>query len=201
MNNDTQKKSRSYWFTHELMLIKARKETTAYLYLILTLFTVSIFGFFILRPAFSTISNLQKKLDDNKSVYSALQDKLTALRSLDVQYAELKPDLPLVYAAIPTSAQIPTLTRQVQTLALNNSISLKSFTVAPIQYYPLENGGKLYGYLFSLDVSGTEQNINSFINSLTNFNRMLSIQRIATGKTTKGELELSFSGKAYFQGE
>lgn len=201
MNNDIKKTPRSYWLTHELILLKAKKETTAYLYIVLTLFSVSIFGFFILRPAFSTITNLQKKLTDSQNVYDSLQKKLQALKSLDEQYSTIKPDLYFVYNAIPTSAQIPTLTRQVQMLAQNNSVTLKSFAASPIQYYPLEKGGKLYGYVFSLDVSGAEQNVNNFITSLTNFNRILSIQKITTGKTNKGQLDLSFSGKAYFQEE
>lgn len=201
MNNNENKKTRSAWLTHELMVLKAKKETTAYLYIILTLFTVSIFGFFILRPAFATITGLQKKLQDSKNVYAALQKKLSALRSLDAQYSELKPDLPFVYEAIPTTAQIPKLTRQIQILAQDNSINLLTFTVAPIQYFPVENGNKLFGYVFSMEISGTEENVNSFMKNVTNFNRILSIARITTGKTNLGLLQLSFSGKAYFQGE
>lgn len=204
MNNDNktaQKINPTRWLNHEFLVMKERKETTAYLYIIFTLFTVSIFGFFILRPAFSTISNLQKTLTDNKNVYAALQKKLEALKSLDAEYAQIKPSLPEVYEAIPTSAQIPTLTRQVQTIAQTNSVSISSFKVAPIQYYPLQTGEKLYGYSFTLQASGTQQNINKFISSMTNFSRILSIQKIATGKTSTGDLQLTFSGKAYFQGE
>lgn len=199
MNNNTEKIPRSKWLSHQFDLVRQKQETTAYLYLILTFFTVSLFGFFILRPAFSTITNLQKQLADSKNVYAALETKLAALRKLDKQYSELTPRLPLVYNAIPTTAQIPTLTRQIEILAQNNSVTLQSFTVSPIQYYPLEGGGKLYGYAFSLDVLGTQTNVNNFIGNITDFQRIISIQKITTGKTDKGELELSFSGKAYFQ--
>jgi Tfp pilus assembly protein PilO len=70
--------------------------------------------------------------------------------------------------------------------------------VSPLQYYPLEVGGKLYGYTITVDVTGNEQNVNTFIENVTNFQRIISIQKITTGKTDKGQLELSFSGKAYF---
>ncbi len=201
MNTEQKKKQPAYWLRQEFLRVKTRKETGAYLYIMFTLFSVSFFGFFILRPAISTITNLQKKLEDNKNVYVALQKKLAALQSLDAEYSQIKPDLPLIYNAIPVIPDIPTLTRQIETLASRNQVELGSLTVSPLQYYPLEAGGKLYGYAITVDVTGSEQNVNTFIENVTNFQRIISIQKITTGKTDKGQLELSFSGKAYFAKE
>jgi Tfp pilus assembly protein PilO len=198
MNTESKKKQPAYWLRQEFSRVKTRKETGAYLYIVFTLFSVSFFGFFILRPAISTITNLQKKLEDNKNVYIALQKKLEALHNLDSEYSQINPDLPLVYNAIPVTPDIPTLTRQIETLASKNQVVLSSLQVSPLQYYPLEVGGKLYGYTITVDVTGNEQNVNTFIENVTNFQRIISIQKITTGKTDKGQLELSFSGKAYF---
>ncbi|MBP6913161.1 MAG: type 4a pilus biogenesis protein PilO [Candidatus Levybacteria bacterium] len=201
MNTESKKKQPVYWLRQEFLRVKTKKETGAYLYIVFTLFSVSFFGFFILRPAISTITNLQKKLEDNKSVYNALQKKLAALHNLDSEYSQIKPDLPMVYNAIPITPDIPTLTRQVETLASKNQVELRALTVSPLQYYPQDAGGKLYGYTITVEVTGGEQNVNTFIENVTNFQRIISIQKITTGKTDKGQLELSFSGKAYFAKE
>ena len=58
--------------TRRVLTIQNKKQVTAYIYILLTLLTVSFFGFFALRPAFSIIAGLQKQLADNKVVLTAL---------------------------------------------------------------------------------------------------------------------------------
>lgn len=190
---------RNSWLPQQLALLKNKKEASAYLYIILTFFTVSFFGFFALRPAFSTITTLQKQLTDSKNIYKALQTKILALQSLSQQYITLEPNLPLVYQAIPVSSDIPLLTGQLQTLARENKLSLSQFSTYQIEYYPLSTQNKLYGYSFSVEVQGQEQNINEFLNKVTSFSRIISIDKITTGKTETGQLNLSLSGKTYFE--
>jgi Tfp pilus assembly protein PilO len=172
-----------------------KKENIAYSYLILTFFTVAFFGFFVIRPAISTISNLQKELQDNKRVYQGLQDKLAAIQKLDTQYQTLQTNIPLVYEAVPNTPKIPLLTRQIETIAQSNNVFIQSLTVSPVEFYPLETGT----FSFGLNVVGEEKNIDSFIGVISGFNRAVSIDRISTGKSESGETSLSLSGKAYFK--
>lgn len=199
MDEQPIKNTHSSWLPQQITLLKNKKEASAYLYLILTFFTVSFFGFFVLKPAFSTITILQKQLTDSKNVYKALQAKISALQSLSQEYVTLEPNLPLVYQAIPVSSEIPLLTGQLQSLARENKLSLSQFSTYQIEYYPLSTQDKLYGYSFSLEVQGQQQDINDFLNKVTNFNRIISIDRVTTGKTETGQLNLSLSGKAYFE--
>ncbi|MFI5265473.1 MAG: type 4a pilus biogenesis protein PilO [Candidatus Levyibacteriota bacterium] len=199
MDNQSQKNGRYRWVSQQLLSLQNKKEASTYFYLILTFFAVSFLGFFALMPAFSTISALQKQLADSKNVYKALQTKISALHTLSQQYTTLESNLSIVYLAIPTSSEIPLFTRQVQVLAQEDNLSLTQFSTSPIEYYPLSTQDKLYGYTFSLDVAGQEQDINSFLNSVTNFSRIISVEKISTGKTDKGQLSLSLSGKAYLE--
>lgn len=198
--NDKQKISTNLktTVTEKLFAEQNRKQVTAYSYLSLTLFTVSIFGFFVIAPAFSTISNLQKKLEDSKNVYDALETKLTALKSLDQQYDQIKGNLDLVYDAIPTSAQIPVFTRQLETLCKQNNITINSFNVETIDFYPIQGGQQLYSYSFSLSAEGKDTDINTLISKLVSFNRLISISNISTGKTPTNLFGLTVSGKAFF---
>lgn len=194
-----QKQIKSPWVSQQLLLLKTKKETGAYFYLILTLLAVSFFGFFALRPAISTITNLQKQLSDSQNVLTALQTKISVLHSLSGQYASLTPNLPLVYEAIPTSSEIPTLTRQIETLSQENNVELTQFSTSSIESYPLSTANKLYGYSFSIVVIGDSISINSFLNNITSFSRILSIQKITTGKIQDGKQNLALSGVAYFE--
>lgn len=199
MDDQSKKNGRYQWMSQQMLFIQNKKEAGAYLYLILTFFAVSFFGLFALKPAFSTITTLQKQLADNKNVYKALQTKISALHSLSQQYVTLEKNLPLVYQAIPISSEIPLLTGQMQVLARDNNLSLNQFATNQIEYYPLSIRDKLYGYSFSLEVIGQEQDINDFLNKVTSFSRIISIERVTTGKTEDGHLSLSLSGKAYFE--
>lgn len=199
MDDQSKKNGRYQWISQRMILIQNKKEASAYLYLVLTFFAISFFGFFVLRPAFSTIATLQKQLTDSKNVYKALQTKILALHSLSQQLVPLEPTLPLIYQAIPTSSEIPLLTGQIQVLAQKNKLSLNQFSTSSIEYYPLSIQDKLYGYSFSVEVAGQKQDIDEFLNKVTSFSRIISIEKITTGKTEDGQLNLSFSGKAYFE--
>lgn len=185
---------KSSFLSGGLVELRNRKQATAYLFMFLTFFTVAFFGFFVLRPALSTISKLQKQLKDNTLVFEKLQKKLATIQNLDRQYQTIQTDIPLVNAAIPNTPQIPLFTRQVETIAQNNRVILQNFIVAPIEIYPLENGN----FSFTLAAVGTQQNIGSFVEELSIFSRVITIDKISTGKTKPEEAELLMSGKSYF---
>src|SRR4029078_4212378 len=72
-----------------------------YIYIILTLFTVSFFGLVAIGPTLNTGANLHKQYSDNQVIYDSLQKKLTNLSALDSQYVAMQNDLSAIYTAIP----------------------------------------------------------------------------------------------------
>lgn len=184
--------------TDRILALQNKKQTIAYVYIILTLFTVSFFGLFALRPAFSIIANLQKQLADDKQVYEALRQKLANLKVLNIKYTEIEQDLDMVYQAIPTSAQAPVLLRQLEKLAANAEVSITTLDTGVITAYPLSDGNKLYSYSFTVEVEGTEANVAGFLDSMVSFNRVISFERVVTSKTEKGSVKANVNGTAYF---
>lgn len=177
----------------------SQEKITAYLYTIFSLFAVSFFGFFALRPVIGTISELQKQLSDSKAVYKALNTKLDALNKLDVQYEAIQGSLPIVYDAIPKTSQIPTLTRQFETIAQTNKLTVNSINFGTFEFYPATNNSReLYSYTFTVDVEGKEGDINDFITSIISFDRILSIDKISTGKNSNGVFQATIVGQAYY---
>lgn len=176
-----------------------REKVVTYAYLVFSFLTISIFGIFALLPAFSTISTLNKQYEDNKKIADALETKLNALANLTQEYKLLEKDLPYIYGAVPSSSQIPTFIRQVETIAQDNNVNIRSLTTGTVEFFPLENNADdLYSYTFSLEAVGTEKNINSFINTIISFNRVLSIDRITSGNISGNTYKTSIGGKVYF---
>ena len=177
---------------------ETRQKANLYFYIALTLLTVSFFGFFAIKPTLETVSNLNKQYEDNKIVYNSLRTKLSALQSLDSSYQQLQSDLDYVYAAIPQSSKIPYLTRQIETIAQQSGVILDRLDFQPVEIFPGQKKTENYSVVFNLTVEGSELNINSFISNLINFDRILSIDRIATGKNDSNVFAGSLTGKAYF---
>ena len=180
-------------------LNKNNQKLATYIYVVFSLVTISFFGIFALLPAFSTITSLRKQYDDNKKVYEALNQKLDALSRLDQEYKTLEQSLPYVYNAIPSSAQVPTFTRQIETIARKTNVQLETFPTGLVESFPLEdNGTGLYSFSFSLEASGNENDVNTFINEVISFNRIVSIDRITSGKSQGNTFKTSLGGKVFF---
>ncbi len=77
--------------------------------LILTFLAMSFFGIFAINPTLSTIVTLKKQLADSQLVHEKLGTKINNLSSLQQQYTQLSSELPVVFEAIPQTAQAPDL--------------------------------------------------------------------------------------------
>ncbi len=184
--------------TKRVLNLQNKKQNTAYIYLFLTLLTVSFFGFFALRPAFSIIAGLQKQLADNRVVLLSLEEKLAALVNLDKEYEQIEPNLELIYEAIPISPLAAPLVRQVQKLAQANNLTVNSLETGVIDDFPLEKTNTLYEYKFTITVGGQEENVQNFLTSLVSFNRVVGLNRIVTDRDAEGFVEANIEGVAYF---
>ncbi len=175
-----------------------RRKIAGYLYITLTLFTVSFFGFFAIAPTLNTISMLQKQYEDNQLVYEALNKKLSNLQLLDFEYKEIQPDLPAIYAAIPRSPQIPYLTRQVENIALSSAVTITRLNFNSLEVYPNPKKDSIYSFTFTVAVEGEQANVNNFLENLINFDRIVGIDRVSTGKSDNGQTAASITGRAFF---
>jgi len=176
-----------------------QQRLTAYIYIILSLFTASFFGVFAIKPTLDTISNLNKQYADNILVYEALKTKLAALQSLDNQYVVIQKDLDHVYLAIPQKNNIPYMTRQLEDLAREKNVLITKLNFGTIELYPAKKPTpNLYSFAFTISVEGSEENINTFITSIISFDRIVAIERIITGKVEATKFGTTISGKSYF---
>lgn len=188
-------------FMPDLKEERTRKFTT----IVLTLVASIVLGLFAVGPTFSTIANLQKQIDDSTFVNQKLQQKINNLSILQQQYANVQNDLPVITDAIPTSAQIPLLVAQIQTIAKDANLTLDSFQTFEVDLSKATVTNKNYSsFNFGLSAEGNYQQITDFLDGLTNFQRIITITNISVSKAnnannTSDTLQLTIQGTAFFK--
>lgn len=175
-----------------------KKKTLAYLYISLTLFTISFFGFFAIAPTLTTIANLNKQYQDNKLVLDSLNKKLSSLILLDSQYQEIQQDLEPIYGAIPRTPRMAYLSRQLETIAQDSNIIVRKLNFGTVELYPNTKNEPIYAFNFTVNITGEEQDINTFIANLIGFDRIVGIDKISTGKNEENKYDASIIGRVYF---
>ena len=188
-------------FMPDLKQERTKKFTTV----VLTLVATIILGLFAVSPTLSTIANLQKQIDDSTFVNQKLQQKINDLSTLQQKYANVQSDLPVITDAIPTSAQIPLLVAQIQTVDQNASLKLDSFQTFEVDLSKVTVINKNYSsFDFGLSAEGSYQQITDFLDNLTNFQRIITIANISVSKSnntnnTNGTLQLNVGGATFFK--
>lgn len=175
-----------------------KQRVVAYIYIILSFFSLSFFGLFAIGPTLSTITELDKEYTDEKAVLQQLQDKNSNLRSLNAQYLQIQPDLQLITNAIPDSPDVSQLTRQIEILATKNSLVVQKLDTGLLELYPAKNANtSIFSFMFSTTVRGGEKDINNFIAEIINIDRIIGIERLSTGKQ-QNDFTAAITGKAFF---
>ncbi|HVT01454.1 MAG TPA: type 4a pilus biogenesis protein PilO [Patescibacteria group bacterium] len=175
-----------------------KKRVIGYIYIILTLVTVCFFGLFAIAPTLTTIGNLNKQYEDSKLVYDALNRKLTNLQLLDDAYKDIQTDLPVIYTAVPETTKIPELTRKLEDVATSNNVTISRLNFGEVEVYPNSKKSPIYSFAFTIGVVGAQQNVNNFIESVIDFDRIIGIDKIITGVDQEGKYTAQVTGRAYF---
>lgn len=175
-----------------------KQKIVGYFYIALTLFAVSFFGYFAISPTLNTVTNLNKQYEDNQLIYNALTLKLKNLRNLDNQFVKLQNILPQIDSAIPKNTQIPKLTRQLENLAVMENVEIIDLAFNTIELYPYSDIIPIFSYLFTINVTGSRNEVESFMRTILRFDRIIGIERIDTGRNQESKYTLSLTGRAFF---
>lgn len=177
------------------------EKTQKYSTLFLTLTALSLFGIFAINPTISTIVHLQKQLSDSKFVEKSLQEKIETLSKLQTEFVSLKEVIPVILKAIPEKPTVPLFAAQLQGVAQANNIEVTRLQIFQVELSKNTTNQKNYGsFGFTLDIRGAQENLTSFLSSLIDFERIISIDSISFGSIKeKDSLQISLQGKAYFK--
>lgn len=184
-----------------------KQKMAGYLYIILTLFSVSFLGLFAINPTLSTISNLKRQYEDDTFIESSLTKKIIALNQLSEQYKQIAPNLEVTELAIPRSNKIPDFTSKILYLAKQHNITIKKFDIGGIELYPGNQVSEGTSdkkseenefFTISLSVEGKGQEVNTFLLDIINIDRLITLDLIDLRKEQEDTASLTLGGKVYF---
>jgi Tfp pilus assembly protein PilO len=182
------------------------EKTRSYTTFVMTLLAIIIFGFFAINPTLGTIIELNKQLADNKYVDQQFVEKIANLAVLQAKYSKLTNDIPIVLNALPTNPNIPTFLAQIQAVATDSNIQLARLQVQPVDISNIPQ--PVTGYLsfsFAVVATGTTDQASNFIDGISGFNRLITIDNISIAKDQPDDnsqssgIRLNIKGRAYFK--
>lgn len=181
----------------------ARPEVRAYTMLILSLFTISFFGYFAIRPTLTTITTLRRQIADSRFVDQKLQEKINALSEAQIEYEMIKPDLELILTALPKETRFPPFVKSLEKLATESGAKLTdlSFQTVNLSTPEATTAAKEIPIGFSLTVSGDYSSLASFVKRLTSYERLATIEKMGLSTKKEGEkeeLQLTLTGQTFY---
>ena len=186
------------FFLNITALYKKKADLRAFLEIILSLSTITIFLLFALKPTVLTIISLLQQIKEKQSTLSALTQKVNDLQVADSLLQQNQSFIPDIDTAVPTIPNPDIFSEQVLGLAAKDStdilgISINQTTLvgtptgsSPSGLEPLPGNAKEMP--FSISVRGAFPNLISFIKDLENLRITTKIDTlgISSSVTDKG---------------
>lgn len=203
------------FFLNVWVVYQRRQDLKAFMELIFSLSTISVFAVFALKPTFITIAQLIK---DNETKMATIATMDTKIKNLGIAQGLLTSaagQINLIESAVPNSPLPEGFARQIEGLAQVRSVSLTGISMGEVtlkgpetakpkkqEFTPLPSGAKELD--FSLSVAGSFSSLSSFLSDVeilrrppkidaTNFNVSVS----ETGQN----LVLVISGRTAYLGQ
>ena len=164
---------------------KERTDIRAYLEILLSLTTISIFSIFALRPTLLTIAELIKEIDSKEETISKMEQKIGNLAQAQTLFDKERPRIILLGTSIPNLGEPVVFARQVEGLSskyqpailgqdfLSKAGNKEKTNKKAVD--PLPEGAEELSYSFEL--TSAVETYNSLTNFLSDFEnlRMLGV--------------------------
>lgn len=200
------------YFFNIVAIYKKRQDLKAFLEILLSLSTITIFVMFALRPTFLTISNLLVELKEKQKTAADMDTKIKNLGIAQGLLSQYGSDVLILNTALPTTPSPETQIRQIQALAQSHNVSVQGITTGEITFgkgvvlvkkdeglKKLPEGTK--SFTISGSFSGSYQNLSSLIKDMENLRRPLIIDSLILNTVERevgSNLVLSISGRVIY---
>jgi Tfp pilus assembly protein PilO len=164
----------------------------------LTLAASICFGVFAINPTLNTIADLQRQLDDQRTILQKVNEKISALFYLQKSYTSISPDIPLTLIAIPKNPDAVALVGYLQGLAKQDNVTLTHVQIFPIDISQVSSTNPI-AFTFNINTDGAYQNTLNLLTDITKMSRLISIDSAAMSKTINNTTRLDIKGRAYSQ--
>jgi hypothetical protein len=195
-------------------LYKKRADLRAFLEIILSISTITIFLLFALKPTVITIIGLLQQIKEEQATLSALTQKVSDLQVAGGLLTQNQKFIPDIDTAVPTSPIPDVLSGQILGLAAKNSVDILGISVDQVTLVGPVAGkgatglkalpGNAKEMSFSVSVKGAYPNLVLFIKDFENLRITKIIDTLATTSsvTDKGLVIVSvISGRVPYLGK
>ena len=184
---------RLHSYYRNLVPLFEKPKAAAYTMLILSFFTMAIFGTFAIRPTLSTIAQLKKRIADQKIVNAKMDDKIIQLRLAETAYQNVQPNLDAIFASLPNNPAASSLLGKLNRILIENNIDIFILQIASISLTaPNVNPSDASIIEFSLTGQAQYEDIVQFINLLARVDRIVTIDSITISPVEGGAAERNF---------
>lgn len=179
--------------------------------LVLSLFVVSFFIIFALRPTILSIVSLKKDIAESQKTLKTLVVKVENLQKASVELDKIRPFLLTLNNEIPNNgARYSPLVSVVEQLATSSQVQLESESLGPtllfsrvLSPFALNIGQNIVVLPFTVRVVGTYPNTYDFLRKLVSLERIIAIESVtvsreSTSKNSSGLVALNIMGNAYY---
>jgi hypothetical protein len=206
------------FFLNMLSQYKERSDWKAYLEILLSLATISIFSIFALKPTIITIAGLIKQIDEKKQTLQRMDSKIQNLSKAQLLYDQERGNITLLQdTVIPESAKADIFARQMEGLSTKHGARISTFnlgkatilgatnmnndTASPTQEGTLPEGAAAINFSISVNSAIDQYSLlTAFMQDFTNLRRPPKIDtvEIKSGLSQdrkSNEILLTISGK------
>lgn len=172
----------------------------AFATIVLTLIALSVFGLLAINPTISTIIKLRKELEDSKNVEQQLQTKIDNIGKLQRQFSSMQSDLPIIFAAVPSSPEPTQLIGKLQAISQESRVTLSKIQVFEAEMATIRENKSLYSKTsFFIEIDGPLENVNAFLKQLVSFDRIVAPQTISLIQKETGLYQMTIRADAYYK--
>lgn len=204
-----------FYYLNILNLYKRKEDLRMFLEIILSLFAISFFSIFAIRPTFLTISTLLKEINSKKETATKMDTKIKNLQTAQKILDQESLRIPILELSIPAFPQPQNFVHQIEGIAvaakaevlgirvdetsLKGDAPAKNEATKDVSNFPADTGSMG----FSVSATGSFQGLFSFLKNLENLRSPVKIDilGISLAKQEQGNiLTLVVTGKVPYLG-
>lgn len=148
------------FFLNIVSLYRQRADLRAFVEIILSISTITIFLLFALKPTALTIIALISEINEKKATVVTLNQKISDLQQAQTKFNQFQGQISNLDLAVPAKPQPDTISKQVIGLAAKDSVKIVSFSVGQVSLVGPQIQVRRSGDLKVLPGDANEMNIS-----------------------------------------
>jgi hypothetical protein len=182
--------------------VKSEK-SGSYFAITISLFTLSFFGLFAIRPTLLTAVNLIRSVNTLKELNEKYELKINSIIKTQSEFENVRNDLFLIDIALPENSLFSKLALALEKMADRSNVTIQQLQMDKASISKLPPSNQVQNYNFSLVTSGDFPSSIAYLTSLINAKRIITLQSLDFNKdssgTTSANIRLTIRAQAYYE--